>query len=41
MVTLCWVLAPLTYVGRHHSHILQTRILQHLVHPDVVIGHIP
>lgn len=27
-------------MGWHHSHVLQARLLQHLVHPDVVIGHI-
>lgn len=32
--------APLTYVWWHHGHVLQARFLQHLVHPDVVIGHI-
>lgn len=36
----CWVPASLTYVGRHHGHVLQARILQYLVHPDVVSGHI-
>lgn len=30
----------LTYMWWHHSHVLQARFLQHLVHPDMVIGHI-
>ena len=31
---------PLTYMWWHHGHVLQARLLQYLVHPDMVISHI-
>lgn len=29
-----------SYMWWHHGHVLQARLLQYLVHPDMVIGHI-
>ena len=40
MVTLQLGPHTLTYVWWHHSHVLQARLLQYLVHPDMVISHI-
>ena len=40
MMTLQLALCPLTYMWWHHGHVLQARLLQYLVHPDMVISHI-